>query len=285
MGPHRRVLRLQGVPAAGARLHPARRAPGTRCRSNCGPRRGSADLSVREIPVERIYCDHDRSFGRSARRPGDALRVLHRRVEPRDWRRPHDAGARCSTRCASARIPTMSRSAWAPPSRRWCASGGRVVIVDLTNGEPTPHGTPERRAAESAEAARILGVRAADAVADQPLPVRHGRGAHRTRRGDARVPAADALRAVRRRCTPRSHRGIGDRRRGPLLREVHQDRDERASRSSPSASTATWRSTCASSPSRRSSSMSPRTCPTSSRPLAAYESQFSDNPNNAASSS
>jgi len=35
--------------------------------------------------------------------------------------------------------------------------GMRVVIVDLTNGEPTPHGTPERRAAESAEAARILG--------------------------------------------------------------------------------------------------------------------------------
>ena len=35
--------------------------------------------------------------------------------------------------------------------------GKRVVIVDLTNGEPTPHGTPERRAAESAEAARILG--------------------------------------------------------------------------------------------------------------------------------
>ena len=36
--------------------------------------------------------------------------------------------------------------------------GARVAIVDLTNGEPTPHGTPEIRAAESAEAARILGV-------------------------------------------------------------------------------------------------------------------------------
>jgi N-acetylglucosamine malate deacetylase 1 len=35
--------------------------------------------------------------------------------------------------------------------------GGKVVIVDLTNGEPTPHGTPEKRALESAEAARILG--------------------------------------------------------------------------------------------------------------------------------
>jgi len=36
--------------------------------------------------------------------------------------------------------------------------GARVAIADLTNGEPTPHGTPEIRAEESAEAARILGV-------------------------------------------------------------------------------------------------------------------------------
>ncbi len=35
--------------------------------------------------------------------------------------------------------------------------GMRVAIVDLTNGEPTPYGTPETRAAESAEAARVLG--------------------------------------------------------------------------------------------------------------------------------
>jgi bacillithiol biosynthesis deacetylase BshB1 len=35
--------------------------------------------------------------------------------------------------------------------------GKRVAIVDLTNGEPTPYGTAERRAAESAESARILG--------------------------------------------------------------------------------------------------------------------------------
>ncbi len=36
-------------------------------------------------------------------------------------------------------------------------SGARVAIVDLTNGEPTPYGTPETRALESAEAARVLG--------------------------------------------------------------------------------------------------------------------------------
>src|SRR3989304_5312164 len=33
-----------------------------------------------------------------------------------------------------------------------------VVLCDLTNGEPTPRGTPQRRAVEAAEAAHILGV-------------------------------------------------------------------------------------------------------------------------------
>lgn len=37
--------------------------------------------------------------------------------------------------------------------------GADVLIVDLTDGEPTPHGTHERRMAEAAEAARLLGCR------------------------------------------------------------------------------------------------------------------------------
>lgn len=41
---------------------------------------------------------------------------------------------------------------------KMCREGLRVAIVDLTDGEPTPHGSAEKRAAESAEAARILGV-------------------------------------------------------------------------------------------------------------------------------
>jgi bacillithiol biosynthesis deacetylase BshB1 len=36
--------------------------------------------------------------------------------------------------------------------------GYRVGVVHMTDGEPTPRGTPEARAAESAEAARMLGV-------------------------------------------------------------------------------------------------------------------------------
>lgn len=38
------------------------------------------------------------------------------------------------------------------------ARGLRVGIVDITDGEPTPYGSREKRALEAAEAARILGV-------------------------------------------------------------------------------------------------------------------------------
>jgi len=41
---------------------------------------------------------------------------------------------------------------------RLVSQGHRVHLVDMTNGEPTPRGTPEKRAQEAAEAARILGV-------------------------------------------------------------------------------------------------------------------------------
>src|SRR5882762_9256248 len=36
--------------------------------------------------------------------------------------------------------------------------GHRVHLVDMTNGEPTPAGSPEIRARESAAAAKVLGV-------------------------------------------------------------------------------------------------------------------------------
>lgn len=39
------------------------------------------------------------------------------------------------------------------------ASGVDVLIVDLTDGEPTPYGTHERRIEEAAESARVLGCR------------------------------------------------------------------------------------------------------------------------------
>src|SRR5215213_3387186 len=41
---------------------------------------------------------------------------------------------------------------------RLVAQGHRVHLVDMTNGEPTPHGSVETRAKESAAAAKILGV-------------------------------------------------------------------------------------------------------------------------------
>ena len=36
--------------------------------------------------------------------------------------------------------------------------GHKIHIVDMTNGEPTPHGSVETRAKESAAAAKVLGV-------------------------------------------------------------------------------------------------------------------------------
>ena len=41
---------------------------------------------------------------------------------------------------------------------RLVSQGHKLHLVDMTNGEPTPHGSVEIRARESAEAARILGV-------------------------------------------------------------------------------------------------------------------------------
>ncbi len=41
---------------------------------------------------------------------------------------------------------------------RALAGGKRVGILDLTNGEPTPHGSPERRARETAAASKALGL-------------------------------------------------------------------------------------------------------------------------------
>jgi bacillithiol biosynthesis deacetylase BshB1 len=38
------------------------------------------------------------------------------------------------------------------------SSGARVVIVDLTDGEPTPHGSKETRAKETAAASGLLGI-------------------------------------------------------------------------------------------------------------------------------
>ena len=38
------------------------------------------------------------------------------------------------------------------------ADGMRVGVLDLTDGEPTPHGSPEIRARETAAATQVLGL-------------------------------------------------------------------------------------------------------------------------------
>jgi bacillithiol biosynthesis deacetylase BshB1 len=42
---------------------------------------------------------------------------------------------------------------------RLADQGHDVLLLDMTNGEPTPHGNPETRAREAARAAKILGVK------------------------------------------------------------------------------------------------------------------------------
>jgi len=42
---------------------------------------------------------------------------------------------------------------------RLAAEGHSVLLLDMTDGEPTPHGSPEIRAREAEAAARLLGVR------------------------------------------------------------------------------------------------------------------------------
>lgn len=41
---------------------------------------------------------------------------------------------------------------------RMLSEGKRVGVLDLTNGEPTPHGSPEIRAAETESATKVLGL-------------------------------------------------------------------------------------------------------------------------------
>ena len=41
---------------------------------------------------------------------------------------------------------------------KFLASGWNVGILDLTNGEPTPHGSPEIRASETDAASKVLGI-------------------------------------------------------------------------------------------------------------------------------
>lgn len=67
--------------------------------------------------------------------------------------------------------------------------GHRLTLLDLTNGEPTPMGTPERRQAESEAAARVLGVHRRVTL---PLPNRYLMDTV-----ENRVAVAEVIREVR----------------------------------------------------------------------------------------
>lgn len=67
--------------------------------------------------------------------------------------------------------------------------GHRMTLLDLTNGEPTPMGSPERRLAESEAAARTLGVHRRITL---PLPNRYLMDTM-----ENRVAVAEVIREVR----------------------------------------------------------------------------------------
>jgi len=67
------------------------------------------------------------------------------------------AGPLCEALCIGAH-PDDVEIGMGGTVAKLARGGARVVIVDLTNGEPTPFGSVERRAAESSRAAEILGV-------------------------------------------------------------------------------------------------------------------------------
>ncbi|MBI4701026.1 MAG: bacillithiol biosynthesis deacetylase BshB1 [Deltaproteobacteria bacterium] len=79
--------------------------------------------------------------------------------------------------CMGATVAKLVRQGW------------RVELCDLTDGEPTPAGSPERRAAEAARAAAILGVARRTTLA---LPNRYLMDGVQ-----ARQQAAEVIREVR----------------------------------------------------------------------------------------
>ena len=116
----------------------------------------------------------------------------------------------------------------------------------------------------------------------EPLSLRHGRGADRTRDGAPGAPTTPAVRPVSGRRPPGSRRcraiALAARFYASSPRPTWPDEPFY-----PSGSFATWPSTCASSPSRRSSSTSPP-APGQDGGARRYESQFADNAANTGSS-
>lgn len=97
------------------------------------------------------------------------------------------SGSRCTVVCVGAH-PDDVEIGMGGTIALLVDAGHRVVIVDLTDGEPTPFGSRERRLSEATEAARILG---AERVT---LDLRNR---HLADTEEARVTLAAVLREVR----------------------------------------------------------------------------------------
>ena len=126
------------------------------------------------------------------------------------------------------------------------AQGAKVGVLDLTSGEPTPHGTPEIRARETEAASQIL---ALDWRGNLGLPNRSLVADLEARRHlagySAAAEAARASDALLGRCPSRPRRRQRPGGRRALLGQADQDRFAGRSPFPASASCISSASTCA----------------------------------------
>jgi len=128
---------------------------------------------------------------------------------------------------------------------KFLAEGLAVGVLDLTDGEPTPHGSPEIRRRETAEATRVLGA----ALARESPACRTARWSRRYPRGRAGRgfpphAAAMGFRSLLDRRPSRPRRRHATDRGRPVLVETGPRPTCPASRSIPSESSITTVSTC-----------------------------------------
>ena len=156
------------------------------------------------------------------------------------------------------------------------AQGSRVGVLDLTDGEPTPHGSPEIRRRETEAATR----RPRPGLARQPraCPTARWSPTWQARappgRRPARAAAARPVRPLLGRRPSRSRRRQRPGRCRPLLGEAHQDRPARPAALPRAHRLLLQRPPAHPAAGRRSSWTSRRSTRRRCGPLACYHSQF-----------
>ena len=167
----------------------------TRCRSSCGRRRGGRAARSRRC---RSSASTSTTTAASAQDLDDPEKRLAYYL--RVWREALGGGGvtMADVVCVGAHPDDVEIGMGATVALHARAGPRRRCSCDLTDGEPTPHGTPRRVRARRPRPRRVLGVRARDAAAAQPRAVRTRWRRAGARRGVPRAAARAAVRAVSR---------------------------------------------------------------------------------------